>query len=49
MAATRDPEEMKHIWVSWRNATGKHFRGLFQQYVTILNEVAVKNSTYTFF
>ncbi|CAG0921092.1 unnamed protein product [Notodromas monacha] len=35
-----DPEERKHLWKAWFDATGKKIRPLYEQYVVLLKERA---------
>lgn len=44
MATSNDPEELKHIWVEWRNATGKKVRPLYGKYVELSNLAARLNN-----
>lgn len=41
---SRDPEELKHVWLEWRNASGKKCRKLFEEYVQLSNEAAKLNN-----
>uniref|UniRef100_A0A182PQ22 Angiotensin-converting enzyme n=1 Tax=Anopheles epiroticus TaxID=199890 RepID=A0A182PQ22_9DIPT len=40
----RDPEELKHYWVQWYNATGAPVRESFQQYVELNRQAALRNN-----
>jgi peptidyl-dipeptidase A len=42
---SRDPEELRHVWIEWRRKTGEQVRGLYQQYVDLSNKAAQLNST----
>lgn len=44
LANSRNPEELKHVWVEWRNAVGPHCRLLFEEYVDLSNEAARLNN-----
>ena len=46
MRTSRDPDELKHVWVEWRKVSGQKFRGTFEQYVALSNEAATLNSEY---
>lgn len=37
---SRDPEELKHIWVEWRKASGEKVKSLYSRYVELANEIA---------
>lgn len=39
-----DVNELKHVWVQWREATGKKVRSMYTDYVKLSNEAAVLNS-----
>lgn len=41
---SRDPDELKHIWVEWRKATGEKVKDLFQKYVELSNMAATLNN-----
>ncbi|CAG2061272.1 unnamed protein product [Timema podura] len=41
---SRDPEELKHVWLKWRDATGRRMKDMFVQYVELENEAARLNS-----
>ncbi|KAB0793117.1 hypothetical protein PPYR_12737 [Photinus pyralis] len=43
LATSRDPEELKHVWVEWRRKNAPA-RELFKEYVKYVNEVAVLNN-----
>jgi hypothetical protein len=43
---SRDPDELKHVWVEWRKRSGEKFRGMFEHYVALSNEAAALNSEY---
>jgi hypothetical protein len=34
------------VWEKWRDATGRHMRSNFEQYIDIYNEAAAANSTF---
>ncbi|RWS00403.1 angiotensin-converting enzyme-like protein, partial [Dinothrombium tinctorium] len=44
MSKERDYETLKEAWVNWRNASGKKMRKMYEEYVNLGNEMAVKNS-----
>ncbi|KAL1137895.1 hypothetical protein AAG570_009590, partial [Ranatra chinensis] len=44
LASSRNPEELEHVWVAWRDATGKKCKDLFQDYVVLSNEASVLNN-----
>ncbi|XP_050313068.1 angiotensin-converting enzyme-like [Anthonomus grandis grandis] len=44
LATSRDPEELKHVWVEWRNSIGPKCRELYNQYVNLSNEAARLNN-----
>uniref|UniRef100_A0A0A9Z5G6 Angiotensin-converting enzyme n=1 Tax=Lygus hesperus TaxID=30085 RepID=A0A0A9Z5G6_LYGHE len=43
LAKSRDPEELKHYWVGWRDASGKECRELYKQYVVLKGAEAKAN------
>jgi hypothetical protein len=43
---SRDPHELKHVWVEWRKGSGEKLRGMFENYVALSNEAATLNSEY---
>lgn len=44
MTSSRDPEELKHVWVEWRNAVGPNVKEMFEEYVAFENEAAQLNN-----
>ncbi|KAL3276706.1 hypothetical protein HHI36_012076 [Cryptolaemus montrouzieri] len=42
-ANSRDEAELKHVWVSWRDAVGPHIRNMYRDYVHLLNKTAHLN------
>jgi len=40
----RDPEELKHIWVEWRKASGEKIKSLYPKYVELANTAARLNN-----
>ena len=46
LRTSRDPDELKHIWVEWRKVSGEECRGMFEHYVALSNEAATLNSEY---
>ncbi|KAF2896393.1 hypothetical protein ILUMI_09782 [Ignelater luminosus] len=43
MTNSRDPEELKHVWVEWRNKN-KVVKDMYKKYVELSNEVARLNN-----
>ena len=43
---SRDYDELSHVWKSWRDASGKKMRNLFEQSVKLQNEGAKLNGKY---
>ncbi|CAK9821608.1 Angiotensin-converting enzyme [Anthophora retusa] len=41
---SRDPEELKYIWVEWRKATGEKMKSLYTRYVELSNTAARLNN-----
>ncbi|XP_015434614.1 PREDICTED: angiotensin-converting enzyme-like [Dufourea novaeangliae] len=41
---SRDPEELKYIWVQWRKATGEKVKKLYARYVELSNMAARLNN-----
>lgn len=39
-----DVNELKHVWIQWREATGKKVRSMYAEYVKLSNEAARLNS-----
>lgn len=39
-----DVNELKHVWIQWREATGKKVRPMYADYVKLSNEAAKLNS-----
>lgn len=46
LRTSRDPDELKHVWVEWRKVSGQKFRVMFEHYVALSNEAATLNSEY---
>ncbi|ENN74047.1 hypothetical protein YQE_09338, partial [Dendroctonus ponderosae] len=44
LSTSKDPEELKHVWLGWRNAVGAKCRGLYKQYVDLSNDAAKLNN-----
>ncbi|XP_071562887.1 angiotensin-converting enzyme-like [Temnothorax nylanderi] len=44
LMCSRDPEELKHIWIEWRKASGEKVKSLFPQYVELANTAARLNN-----
>ena len=38
MAKSRDYEELKEVWINWRNSAGKPVRELYKEYVQLGNK-----------
>lgn len=43
LLTSRDPDELKHIWVEWRKAIGPKVRRLYKDYVVYKNESSILN------
>lgn len=41
---SRDPEELKYIWIEWRKATGEKVKSLYPKYVELSNLAATLNN-----
>lgn len=41
---SRDPEELKHIWVEWRKVSGEKVKSLYPKYVELANTAARLNN-----
>lgn len=41
---SRDPEELKHIWVEWRRESGEKVKSLYPKYVELANTAARLNN-----
>ncbi|XP_032689502.1 angiotensin-converting enzyme-like [Odontomachus brunneus] len=37
---SRNPEELKHIWVEWRKVSGEKVKSLYSRYVELANDMA---------
>jgi peptidyl-dipeptidase A len=46
LRTSRDPDELKHVWVEWKKVSGEKCRGMFEHYVALSNEAATLNSEY---
>ena len=46
LKTSRDPDELKHVWLEWRKVSGEECRGMFEHYVALSNEAATLNSEY---
>ncbi|KAJ8963018.1 hypothetical protein NQ314_005615, partial [Rhamnusium bicolor] len=44
LANSRDPEELQHVWLQWRNSVGPKCRSLYNEYVNLTNEAARLNN-----
>ncbi|XP_023709010.1 angiotensin-converting enzyme isoform X1 [Cryptotermes secundus] len=44
LRTSRDPDELKHVWVEWRKMSGEKCRGMFEHYVALSNEAATLNN-----
>ena len=45
IGSSRDPEELKYVWLSWRDQTGKTMRDDYKEFVQLINEAAKINGT----
>lgn len=43
MATSRNFDELKYLWIQWRNESGKQMRSDYKEYVALINEVAKGN------
>ena len=43
MANSRDPEQLKHVWLAWRDNTGRKMRSQYKEFVGLINEAAELN------
>jgi peptidyl-dipeptidase A len=43
MSKSRDYEELKEIWVNWRDSAGKPIKELYKEYIRLGNRAAVMN------
>lgn len=41
---SKDPEELKHIWVEWRKAVGQNVRQMYKEHIELDNESARLNN-----
>jgi hypothetical protein len=46
LRTSRNPDELKHVWVEWRKVSGEECRSMFEHYVALSNEAATLNSEY---
>ncbi|CAG9818311.1 unnamed protein product [Phaedon cochleariae] len=44
LAKSRNPEELSHVWLQWRNSVGPKCKNLYIDYVNISNEAARMNN-----
>ncbi|XP_015515543.1 angiotensin-converting enzyme [Neodiprion lecontei] len=44
LMSSRDPEELKHVWIEWRKATGEKVKPLYPKYVDLINRAARLNN-----
>lgn len=44
LETSRNPDELKHVWLEWRNAVGPKCRNLYNEYVNLSNEAASLNN-----
>lgn len=44
LKSSTDPDELKHIWVKWRDAVGPKVKSLYKEYVELENESAKLNN-----
>ena len=47
MATSRDYEELKWAWSSWRNVSGRNMKADYEKLVSLLNKSAKLNGTYS--
>lgn len=45
LGKSHDVNELKHVWIQWREATGKKVRSMYTDYVKLYNEAARLNSS----
>ncbi|XP_037079985.1 angiotensin-converting enzyme-like isoform X2 [Pollicipes pollicipes] len=43
MSKSRDPEELAHVWLNWRENTGRRMREHYKAFVKLINEAAELN------
>lgn len=43
LASSRNFDELKYLWIKWRDASGKKMRSDYKIYVDLMNKVAVGN------
>ena len=43
MRTSRNPEELKDMWLQWRNQTGKKMRKSYAGLSSLVNEAAIAN------
>jgi len=43
LKSSRDPEELKYVWVEWRNATGKKMKQSYVEHLKLSNKAAILN------
>lgn len=44
LSESRDPDELKHVWVEWRNTVGPKVKDMYETYVNLSNEAARSNN-----
>ncbi|KAF7991815.1 hypothetical protein HCN44_010616 [Aphidius gifuensis] len=44
MMTSREPERLKHLWKSWRDASGKKMKNDYIKYIELSNEIARLNN-----
>lgn len=44
LISSRDPQELKRVWIEWRKATGERIKSLFPVYVELSNRAARLNN-----
>ena len=44
LTSSRNSDELKHLWVKWRDASGKKVKSDFIRYVELSNQIAKLNN-----
>lgn len=44
LSTSRDPDELKNVWIEWRKAIGPKVKDMFETYVNLVNEAARLNN-----
>ena len=45
LKTSRDEEELRHVWIQWRNVTGRPIKAFYELSVKLSNEAARLNGT----